>query len=75
MDDARGVGSGEAPTGPQEDVDDLAPPARFGPKPGIERLAVHELHRHVDVLAHGAGVMDGDDVRVRESSNGSRLSE
>ena len=73
VDDAGGVRRRQAAPGRDEDVQHLAPAARLRAHPLIQRLTLDELHRDVDVIVDGAGVVDRDDVGVRDERDGARF--
>ena len=49
--------------------------AAAAPAARRERLALDELHGDEDVIADGAGVVDRDDVGVRDARHGLRLAQ
>ncbi len=65
VDQAPCVGRGEPASGVDHDGDDL-PPRTAGLEPRPQRLALDVLHGDEGLRAHQAGVVDGNDVRVRE---------
>src|SRR5690606_10646563 len=73
VDDAGGVGRGEAATGLEVDLDDLTP--RAAALPLRERDAVDALHGEEDGALVGADLVDGDDVRVSDAGQRPRLAE
>ena len=75
VDDSGRMSGGQPTAGGQEDIHDLAPPARLGAQPGVQCLAVDELHGYVDVLADDAGIVDSDHVRMGEPGDSARLAE
>jgi RNA polymerase sigma-70 factor (ECF subfamily) len=72
MDEVGRVRRGEAVGGLAKDGEDLVgyPPLL---EPGAQRHPVDELHDHAHLIALPADVVDGDDVGVRETSEGSSL--
>ena len=74
MDDAADVGDAERAGDIEPDAADLprGEPAAT-PQPRREVLAVDELHDQVGLVAVGARVQAGDDVRVAEDGGGQRL--
>jgi hypothetical protein len=75
MDDAGAVGCGEATTGSEQDVGDLAGAARGAGEPEVEGVAVDELHGEEHLVAVGADVEDRDDVGVAEAREGLALAQ
>ena len=76
VDDARRVRRRQSASGGEEDVQDLpASCAARRAQPLLDRLPVDQLHRDEHAVAERAGVVDGDDVRVREAGDGARLAE
>jgi len=74
MDDATQVRDTQGPRDIQPDPRGLQrrQPAA-APKPGGEVLALHERHHEVGLVAVGAGVEAGDDVRVAQNGGRERL--
>ena len=75
VDDAGGVRGRQPAPGGDEHVQDLAPAARLRAQPLVDGLALDELHRDEDAIVDRAGVVDGDDVRVRQARDGARLAQ
>jgi hypothetical protein len=75
VDEAGGVGDGEAAAGLQEHGEHLGPRAPGAAQPVFEGDADDELHRDVDEVAVGADLVDGDDVGVGEAGHGLGLAE
>ena len=59
------VGGAQAATGGDAQVDRTA--AIVGREVACEAFAIDELHRDEQLVADGAGVVDGDDIRVAQS--------
>ncbi|MEZ4453185.1 MAG: hypothetical protein R3B09_27230 [Nannocystaceae bacterium] len=66
VDQADRVGRREAAAGLGHDLEDLAPAPGALREPGAEGAAVDELHRHPDLVAVDADVVDRDDRGVAE---------
>jgi hypothetical protein len=66
MDQADGVGGGEAAAGGLHHLEDLAHRARLRPQPLAQRRAGDELHGEEDVVAEHTDVVDRDGVRMRQ---------
>lgn len=73
--DPRTMRGGEPASHGDELVENLAPGAARRTKPRGERLAFDELHRDVDLIAIGAGVVNPDDVRMRQLRERSTLTQ
>jgi hypothetical protein len=70
VDEAAGVGGGEAATDLQVHGDDLAPAPRGGGLPGAQGLALDVLHGEVDLAVVLADLVDLDDVGVGQAGEG-----
>ena len=70
MDDADGVGGGEALAGGGEDLEDLAPGAALVGEPGAQGLAGDQLHGDEELVVDAADLVDLDDVGVGEAGEG-----
>jgi hypothetical protein len=75
VDDARRVRRRQAAPRRDEDVQHLAPTPRLGAQPRVDGLALDELHRDVNALADRPGVVNGDDVGVRQPRDRARLTQ
>jgi hypothetical protein len=76
VDEADGVGGGEAVAGLGEHAEDLGAGPRLLVEPAAQRDAGDELHRDVDLaVGGGADVVDADDVGVREAGEGLGLAQ
>jgi hypothetical protein len=73
VDDALGVGGGEAASGLCGEGERLARREGATTQAGAERRAVEDLRDDEGASVLGADVEDGDDVDVRESGGGPRL--
>jgi hypothetical protein len=75
VDEADGVGGGEALADLAEDADDLAPAPRRGGEPGVEGGAGDVLHHQKELLAVDVDVVDRHDVGVREAGEPLRFAQ
>ncbi len=73
VDDAGGVGGGEAAAGGAQGVDDRAPAARGIAQPAAEGGALDQLHDDEELVVGGADLVDGDDVGVGQARHGARF--
>jgi len=70
VDDVRGVRGGQRRSGLLRDGDRLGDRERAGGEPIAQRLTLEQLHDGVRKTVHLADVVDGDDVGMRECSDG-----
>ena len=75
VDEAGGVGGGEALAGLAKHGGELGEGPALALEPGVEGHAVDELHGDVDLAAEGADLVDADDVGVREPGHGLGLAQ
>ena len=75
VDEAGGLGGGEAAAGGDEGGEDLAPGAGGAAEPLTEGDAVDQLHGEEDLGASDADVVDGDDAGVGEAGHRLGLAE
>jgi hypothetical protein len=75
VDEAGGVGGGEALAGLAEHGGELGEGPALALEPGVQGHAVDELHGDVDLAAEGADLVDADDVGVRQPGHGLGLAQ
>ena len=71
----RRMRSRQAPPRGDEDVQHLAPGARAGAEPALERPTAQEFHGQEDLPVEDADVVHGDHVRVRQPRHRLRLAQ
>ena len=70
MDDAAGVGGGEAVGDRGADLGHFLPRYRAGPDPLAQRLAFEQLHHRHRHVVDDRELVDGDDARMGQRGNG-----